>query len=262
MTKTENVIASMLTENTGSHMLDSGGAYGRNFERNKGERFLNENPTYLKFKAYKKDGIIVDWHMEIQHNLFHWLNERLEFDSEEQTKLEKFAEIDEMKDCAWLEVMEAYAKKFYDGDFGTVNTYNGEDLLSQVIQYVYIESEELVLLQIHGGCDVRGGYTTPKAFRTEHGILDNARAFICAQHLQKGELVQICFDGMDRTFPSWETYDGGFTWDRYDGMMNGKSLNSYEATTNNKERGKGKLYIDDDGNGYCPITGRVLEVYS
>lgn len=33
---TAEVIASMLTENTGRHMLDSGGAYGRNWERNHG----------------------------------------------------------------------------------------------------------------------------------------------------------------------------------------------------------------------------------
>ena len=32
----ENVIASMMTENTGTHFLDSGGAYGRNWQRNKG----------------------------------------------------------------------------------------------------------------------------------------------------------------------------------------------------------------------------------
>jgi hypothetical protein len=32
----ENVIASMMTENTGTHMLDSGGAYGRHWQRNKG----------------------------------------------------------------------------------------------------------------------------------------------------------------------------------------------------------------------------------
>jgi hypothetical protein len=32
----ENVIASMMTENTGTHFLDSGGAYGRNWQRNQG----------------------------------------------------------------------------------------------------------------------------------------------------------------------------------------------------------------------------------
>lgn len=32
--KTKHLIYEMLTENTGRHMLDSGGAYGRNWERN------------------------------------------------------------------------------------------------------------------------------------------------------------------------------------------------------------------------------------
>lgn len=35
LTSTERVLIAMLTENTGRHMLDSGGAYGRNWERNR-----------------------------------------------------------------------------------------------------------------------------------------------------------------------------------------------------------------------------------
>lgn len=34
MTTTREIIYAMLTSNTGSHMLDSGGAYGRHWERN------------------------------------------------------------------------------------------------------------------------------------------------------------------------------------------------------------------------------------
>ena len=34
---TDEVIVAMLTENTGRHFLDSGGAYGRNWERNSGK---------------------------------------------------------------------------------------------------------------------------------------------------------------------------------------------------------------------------------
>ena len=43
--KTNELIYSMLVENTGSHMLDSGGAYGRHHQRNASktiEDFENE----------------------------------------------------------------------------------------------------------------------------------------------------------------------------------------------------------------------------
>lgn len=64
----------------------------------------------------------------------------------------------------------------------TVNTYNGEDLLSQVLQYIYFtnQSGEFVVLQIHGGADVRGGYTAPHVFELndELNIFNNAKAVI------------------------------------------------------------------------------------
>lgn len=67
----------------------------------------------------------------------------------------------------------------------TVNTYNGEDLLSQTLQWTGFslpqDGDDYILLQIHGGADVRGGYTRPRVFRVgidEHSILDNARGSI------------------------------------------------------------------------------------
>ncbi len=48
----------------------------------------------------------------------------------------------------------------------TANSYNWDNYLSQVIQYVTFEyqSRWFVLLQVHGGADVRGGYTRPQVF--------------------------------------------------------------------------------------------------
>lgn len=73
---------------------------------------------------------------------------------------------------------------FYgDGQPVINNTYNGEDCLSQTLQFAYFEHDHssYCLLQIHGGADVRGGYTAPRAFDLgSHGdgteIFENARA--------------------------------------------------------------------------------------
>src|SRR3954453_2997548 len=71
-------------------------------------------------------------------------------------------------------LIEELAEQYYhppggiygDGNAITYNTYNGEDCLSQTLQFTYFEHEDsaYVLLQIHGGADVRGGYTAPRAF--------------------------------------------------------------------------------------------------
>ncbi len=82
---------------------------------------------------------------------------------------------------------------YREGEPFTANTYNGEDFLSRVIQYVYWSDDDgdaHVMLQIHGGCDARGGYTAPVAFDVADydgtSIFDNARATIycddCGKH--------------------------------------------------------------------------------
>ena len=59
-TDTQKLVYAMLTENTGRHMLDSGGAYGRNWERNQAntiEDFDNEQEqTIEKSEWTAKDG--------------------------------------------------------------------------------------------------------------------------------------------------------------------------------------------------------------
>ena len=61
--------------------------------------------------------------------------------------------------------------------FETVNTYNGECFLDQTLQYKVFsffgdEDKVYIALQIHGGCDVRGGYTDTKIFKLT-GYLDH-----------------------------------------------------------------------------------------
>jgi hypothetical protein len=48
--------------------------------------------------------------------------------------------------------------------YHTDNTYNNENILSQVMQYVAAGVIDKVFITIHGGADVRGGYTDVKVF--------------------------------------------------------------------------------------------------
>jgi hypothetical protein len=50
MKQLDQLLFSMFTENTGRHMLDSGGAYGRNWERNQNkavEDFIDQPSAWL-----------------------------------------------------------------------------------------------------------------------------------------------------------------------------------------------------------------------
>jgi len=172
-TKTEKIIASMLYENTGAHILDSGDYYGRHWERNR------------KIKDFRKlPKLTVDFYegtydyIEITYNTFHYLVAHLERDKKSEyleKKLYEFAESDEYEYTPWLPIMEDFAKELEKEGWEiitTFNTYNWENLLSQVLQGIIIEDkdrEDYLILQIHNGCDVRGGYTDPRIFHIPDG---------------------------------------------------------------------------------------------
>lgn len=155
------VLAGMLTENTGTHMLDSGGAYGRNWERNQGlsvESFIQAPKASID----KYGGVTID--------LFHFLKDRIEFMPEIQAEFDEWANNDKNKDDGWYSLMIEWCDdhKIINGAYNVrgFNSYNDDCALSQTIQGDFFEydNDTYLILQIHGGCDVRGGYTAPKIF--------------------------------------------------------------------------------------------------
>jgi len=174
MRKTKEVVAEMMKENTGRHMLDSGGAYGRNWEKNQDKNFEDEPVFNLDV-----------WNdsVEVTYNLYHFLTSFVEYSPEWQERFEEWMQSNDRERTPYMADMEEFAESLgYEAH--TVNSYNGQTILSQVIQYTVIYETgadwvwdyEVVLLQVHGGCDVRGGYTAPKAF-----IIEDFASFITAQ---------------------------------------------------------------------------------
>lgn len=165
-TLTADKLASMLTENTGRSMLDSGDAYGRAWERNQGlttSDFIN------------RPSVVVDEYGDVSLDLFHYLNDRLtyasgldadwcEYDAQ-HPELTWGESLDEWLDGLGVPA-ESDSADFYSDARMTINTYNFDSLLGGVFQFVkfVFGDKEYVALQVHGGCDVRGGYTKPVIF--------------------------------------------------------------------------------------------------
>jgi hypothetical protein len=165
-------IVSMLKENTGVHFLDSGGAYGRNWERNQGRKFWDE-PSCQVDVSGKEDGTIGE--ILISYNLSHYLLNFLDLNETTRklnNEFNRFIDKPDNQEKCWLELMEDFAEELKENGrvslWNTFNSYNYDNLLSQVIQGTWLVvkeySEEYVILQIHNGCDVRGGYTRPYIF--------------------------------------------------------------------------------------------------
>ncbi len=171
MTNIEQTIFEMLVENTGTHMLDSGGANGRAWQRNQGmtlEKFKNQPSAYVEINMRDWKGKTVV-EMNPCVDVFHLLTGGA------------------LRLCSDCKTFNALPVEDWNGDFWGVssegqqwlddygfekdgdgfNTYNWASNHSQVLQGQELVrgDEKFVLLQIHGGADVRGGYTNAKLFK-------------------------------------------------------------------------------------------------
>lgn len=163
----------MLTENTGIAMMDSGGENGRGWQKNAGK-------TAETFKAepavtHESDGESI--HVTV--SAFHYLTQALSLDG----TCEAFNALpceDWDGDAHGISKAQTEWLTVHGLEIGKAwNTYNGESTLDTILQgaNVSLESEAeeyptYILMQVHGGADVRGGYTDAKLFKLEADYLN------------------------------------------------------------------------------------------
>lgn len=169
MTTTRDIIYAMLTSNTGSHMLDSGGAYGRHWERNASKSIYDfTSEPYATLDNYG----------EVTVSLFHHLDRELSYEEELDAS---YLEFTKSSESSYLEDIESWLEYMGATEIGSYNSYNYDSALSQVIQWTEFELDGsiYVALQIHQGCDVRGGYTRPYIFSTCDGLAYESASIFC-----------------------------------------------------------------------------------
>lgn len=210
----KNLIYKMLTTNTGRALCDSGDAYGRNWEKNAVKSiddFEREPSATIEIYKYEREGVI-SWDISPSFSLYHHLKQALSLDElcnefnalpVDDWRGDYYGVSDAGMDWLALNEFEPVGDSF--------NSYNWSANFSQVVQYQQLKlfGEHYLLLQIHQGCDVRGGYTDAKLFKLdcEYGFMNESAGF-CAD-LPNGEYMTLDWMG------EWVDSDGRGADDAY-----------------------------------------------
>lgn len=173
----EQFLYDQFTTNTGTHFMDSGGDDGRQWQRNQKKTlqdFLDAPEVELDswYLEHLEEGATSE-DLVPTVSTFHYMLNNLELDSicEEFNSL-KCEDWD--SDAAYgLSVAGAEYLERNGFRLGTAwNSYNYDSNLDHVLQgcnvYAEGDSEEFpsyMLIQLHLGADVRGGYTDAKLYR-------------------------------------------------------------------------------------------------
>jgi hypothetical protein len=194
----KQAIKEMLTENTGCHILDSGGAYGRHWTENRKRNFDEEPSVSIE---------VWDEEINISYNVYHYLNNFLQLNDEckkLQRSLNWYVNREDSK--GYLQDIRDFAahleQKRKARWHGITNTYNYDNIISQILQYAIIELDAwyYIVLQIHNGCDARGGYTKPRVFLLGD---EDAEGYF---HLAQNDLSVYC----NKCGMHWWSDDGGY----------------------------------------------------
>lgn len=191
-------IADMLVENTGINCMDSGGDNNRRWQRNQGKTLKDyvEEPE----ATVDAEGVTSSDELYPTTSVFHVLTKYAgielddlchEFNAQDVPDFDSDVYGVSEQGLKWLTANSFKIKESF-------NTYNGESSLSQVVQGTYATRDEdllqeYVLLQIHGGADIRGGYTDAKLFKlTDDYVNLVPRLYGSIDGVQ----VDTCYDGI------------------------------------------------------------------
>jgi len=169
-----DTIKAMLTENTGIAMCDSGGSGGRHWQRNQETDFDNEpeiwfDPIHENDTDSENIWFTVSVYKYLTSGILELDDLCNEFNALPVDDWNGDYYGTSGAGSCWIDSLERELTP--DGE--AFNTYNGECFLSQTLQGQLFErgdDSKYLLLQIHQGADVRGGYTDAKLFKLNRWI--------------------------------------------------------------------------------------------
>jgi hypothetical protein len=276
--RTEEILLRMLKENTGRVLSDSGDFYGRHWERNQFRAFYGEKPSY-RFVEYKRwDGSGgKDIKVEAVAPLFSFLKAVLYYHRGMTQRLNnwmrKLREGDDITyDTGFVEYLNKHGCNC-EATWGN-NSYQEDSaaILDQGYQYqmIYCTKNEYctdyVVLEIHNGCDQRGGYTDPKVFELKEGVFIVPNASIgCRECSWWVDFSNGYLDWMSKDNWNAEEYGevGDLKLDPLELNVRFTNMTPDEAAEYAREahgRYGDTIIVDTEGQGYCPVCGEPLQL--
>lgn len=173
---TPTTFRELARENTGAHLLDSGGAYGRQYDK----PVPDEKHPLQYARAWGEGPDRVDLLISMPT----MLDEQAPIDERETQKFHRWAQrVDPTDDCSWFELAERYiARRGERKDDGweteggapfVGNTYNEDNELDQDFWFAAAGPyTRYAMVCTHNGCDARGGYSRPVVVEADDGIAD------------------------------------------------------------------------------------------
>lgn len=240
---TKLIIKQMLTESTGKHFMDSGGAYGRHWQENQKNGiktgkipvYWSKNDTektcdivpiipifdYLsKTVEYTKECQMLESLLpHLNYDIVHYIADIINNPSDYNTQLQVFEEND------------------YLGS-NVRNTYNYDTTLNQDFLYIWFtyDSDDYIAISIHNGCDIRGGYTDVHVFKVRW-----AEEMEMAKY-EANIYCKCLMHDYRQSDPSYIRY-----WD-WDDFINEKFIYAHS-------------YEDEDGNLRCKYCNEIIGSY-
>ena len=258
----ERPLYEMFTECTGRVPVDSGGAHGRAWQRNR-LRDLRKDP-HAEIELYV-GGRRFEY---VAVSTYHFLESKVDFNEEMNALYNKWRRrkaIEELPLCRQMEAFPEWLARMlpnvqmrgpFDstgrGDHSYVYTYNEGNVLNQDFHFVAFEYnyEEYYLISLHGGADARWGFTDAKVFKgngcSEWAVFDYHRATIG------------CAEGHN-----WDTDDAyKYRSDECEPKEFGdirivlaKDHSEYDKEKDSFKRSERVILVDKDGVMHCPVKG-------
>ena len=238
---------------------------------------------------------LIDSYGSLMINAFHFLVKTLDYDAALDAKYQRFTRVHnygkDKWDAEWgLPVVTAFTDQLarhgrvgsmYDSDSGPLsdNSYNSECSLSRTIQFTqfsvdndygtgFLPDGSYVLLQIHGGADVRGGYTDPVLFGCDFESFYswNDAGLSCTPHpvVRDGQIEGQIEGQIDMHGEVLAAKDVCHRWYTDDGRNWYANDAEGDLRFDEYDLGSRLLAVMDEETGFwmCPIDGTKLEVYA
>lgn len=195
----------MLTEDSGVHWMDSGGANGRAWQRNRAKGYdaaCAERAAWVdgypaRTWTSPSGGVPQTYpaYYSVTVSALHFLAERVAPVSADHPAAVLLRTVeDENPEESWLGVQDFYREAIEDAGAGPTNIHNSyewENLLSQTWQAFTFSADgsngepdvPMLCICSHNGADVRGGYSRPYLFHLPYygSDADYAESCLCAE---------------------------------------------------------------------------------